>query len=455
MAKDIHGAASYGTHIRELLTLGLPIVVGQIGSIVQGLADTLMVGQYSAHSLAAAGFVNNVMILVLVAAMGYSYGLTPVVGSAHARQEHNRAGAALKASLQVNGLLAIVAVGLMGFLYFHLHQLGQPDELLSEIRTYYLIVLASLPFQILFNAFKQFSDGVGDTRTPMWVMLIANVMNIVGNALLIYGIGPLPEWGLAGAGVATLVSRIFMLAAMSVLFFTHQRFSPYRRAFRTTGRLNAQRRELHRLGWPIALQMGMETASFSLSAVMMGWLGSTQLASHQVMTNVGSLCFLVYYGVGAAVAIRISHFRGVNDWANVRRTAYAGLRIILACGLMVSTAISLNSNLVSSAFTSDTEVAGIVSSLMLPFVLYQFGDGLQTCFANALRGIADVKPMVRYAFLSYIVISLPLSYVLGFPCRMDATGIWMAFPVALTTAGLLFLRRFRRHIYERMSKITA
>lgn len=433
---------SRSRHIRELLILGLPIVIGQIGSIVQGLADTLMVGQYSSHSLAAAGFVNNVMILILVATMGYSYGLTPVVGAFHARGEYDKAGAALKASLQTNGQLAIGALLLTGGLYFLLDRLGQPEELLPEIRTYYLIVLASLPFQILFNAFKQFSDGVGDTRTPMWVMLIANALNIVGNALLIYGIGPFPEWGLAGAGISTLASRVFMLICLGGIFLFHPRFAHYRPAFFTARRLGAQRKELHTLGFPIALQMGMETASFSLSAIMMGWLGSPQLAAHQVMTNVGSLCFLNYYGIGAAVAIRISHFRGMNDWGNVRRTAFSGLCIIMICGVILCSLIASHSSLVSSVFTDDKAVEGIVTSLMFPFVLYQFGDGLQTCFANSLRGIADVRPMMRYAFISYIVISLPVSYLLGFPMSWGAVGIWMAFPVALTTAGILFLRRF-------------
>ena len=434
--------ASYGTHIKALVMLGVPIIVGQIGTILQGLADTVMTGHYSANSLAAAGFVNNVMVLVLVFSLGFSYGLTPIVGSLHAREEDNSVGHALKCSLQVNGILAILLVGIMGILYFFLDKMGQPKELLPEIRPYYLTILASLPFQMLFNAFKQFSDGIGNTRTPMWIMLSANLLNVIGNWLLIYGVGPFPEWGLLGAGVSTLISRILMLAVFMLLFFGTPYFKKYREGFAFADKGRKMLKELFRMGWPIGLQMGMETASFALSAVMQGWLSISAIAAHQVMVNVGSMCFMVYYGIGAAVAIRISHFKGVNDWSNARRCSYAGFRVIMVTGLLITSSILSMSDHLCALFTNDAGVNQIVISLLLPFILYQFGDGLQTNFANSLRGIGDVKPMMRYAFICYIVISLPLSYFFGFTCGWESVGIWMAFPIALTTAGLLFFRRF-------------
>lgn len=442
---------SYAQHISALISLGLPIVVGQIGTIVQGLADTVMTGQYSAQALAAAGFVNNVMLLVLIFAMGYSYGLTPVVGASHAQHNDVEVGRSLRCSLQTNGLLALVLVGILTLLYFFLGKMGQPEELLPLIRPYYLIILASLPFQILFNGFKQFTDGIGKTQIAMWVMLGANVFNIVGNAVLIYGVGPFPELGLFGAGVSTCLSRMLMLLVMFGLFYFHEDFARYRNGFHQSGHNKELRMHLHRLGLPIALQMGMETASFSLTAIMQGWIGSPALAAHQVMTNISSLCYMIYYGIGAALAIRVSHFAGVNDWVNVRATAFAGYRMILVSGVVLSGSIYMFSDTICSFFTPDEAVNSIVLTLLLPFVLYQFGDGLQITFANALRGISDVKPMMRYAFISYILISLPLSYILGIGFQWGSAGIWMAFPVALTVAGMLFYWRFKKqtlkHIY--------
>ncbi len=440
----------YAAHFGPLITLGIPIIIGQIGSIVQGLADTIMVGQYSALSLAAASFVNSIMTLVLVAALGYSYGLTPVVGGFHARGEHFEAGQALRASVSINGRMALGTTALMAGLYFLLGHMGQPEELLPEMRMYYLTILVSLPFQMLFNAFKQFSDGVGDTRTPMWILLGSNVLNIVGNWLLIFGPGPLPELGILGAGLATLFSRVVMLTAIFLVFSRSRRFAIYHKGFYEGGTRTDLSRRLHRLGVPLALQMGFETASFSLAAIFQGWIGASSLAAHQVMCSIGTMCFLIYYGIGAATAVRISHFCGLNDWENVRRASVASMLVILAAGALIAGTVVALRHEVSLLFTHDAEVNRIVVSLMFPFVLYQFGDALQTNFANALRGIADVKLLVRYSFISYIVVSLPLSYILAFPCGLDALGIWLAFPVALTTAGVLYYRRFMSQVQKHL-----
>lgn len=437
---------SYKAHTRSLTALGFPIIIGQIGTIVQGLADTIMTGQYNSEALASAGFVNNVMNLILVFALGYSYGLTPVVGSYHARAEHDHIGQSLRSSLQANGMMATIVLLLMGTLYFFLSHLGQPEELLPIIRPYYLVILASLPFQILFNAYKQFFDGISKTQIAMWVMIGANLFNILGNWLLIYGVGPFPELGLLGAGISTLLSRIGMLLFMVGIFHFRDQFALYHKGFHSKENSKALRKQLHQLGMPIGLQMGMECASFSLCAIIQGWIGTSALAAHQVMTNVASVCYMIYYGIGASVAIRISHFNGMKDLANVRRCAFAGYRMTLVCGIFLSAVIVFFRNEISSFFTNDPSVSAIVMSLMVPFVLYQIGDGLQTNFANALRGIADVKPMMRYAFISYIIISLPLSYFLGIKFQWGPVGIWMAFPIALSVAGMLFYWRFNKKV---------
>ena len=273
-------AITYGRHIRALATLGIPIIVGQLGTIIQGLADTIMVGRFSAHSLAAAGFVNNIMVLVLIFALGYSYAITPVIGPMHARGEFENAGKALKAGLQVNGALGMVLFLLMGTLYFFLGHMGQPEELLPEIRPYYIVVALSIPIQSLFNAFKQFFDSIGNTRTPMWIMISANLFNIVGNYLLIYGIGPFPQLGLLGAGISTTLSRILMLMVIYGIFTSNEKYKKYHSGFQAKGETTDMRRLLHKLGRPLGLQMGMETASFSLCAVMQGWIGAAPLAAH-------------------------------------------------------------------------------------------------------------------------------------------------------------------------------
>lgn len=321
-------------HYRTLLALGIPIVIGQIGVIILGFADTLMIGHHSTTELAAASFVNNMFNLAIIFSTGFSYGLTPIVGSLFGRGMRSDVGRALKNSLAANTLLAVLVCGVMACVYAAIPRMGQPEELIPYIRPYFLILLASIPFVLWFNGFKQFADGITDTKVSMWILLGGNVLNIIGNYILIYGKLGFPEMGLSGAGISTLTSRILMVIAFVTLFFMTDRYKEFKEGFKR-GRINkAEFAHLNKLGWPIAGQMGMETASFSLSAIMIGWLGSMELASYQIMMAVSQVCFMMYYGMGAAVSVRISNFHGQGDMENVRRTANHGFHIILVMLLM-------------------------------------------------------------------------------------------------------------------------
>ncbi len=431
------------SHYRALLSLGLPIVIGQIGVIVLGFADTLMIGHHSTTELAAASFVNNMFNLAIIFSTGFAYGLTPVVGSLFGQHKIGDVGRILKNSLAANTVLAAIVCLVMTILYVNLDRMGQPAELIPHMRPYFMVLLVSLPFVLWFNGFKQFFDGITDTKVSMWILLSGNILNIIGNYILIYGKLGMPELGLLGAGVSTLVSRILMVIAYLVLFFGTRRYQSFREGFRRGSLNKADFSRLNRLGWPIAAQMGMETASFSLSAIMVGWLGSAELASYQIMIAVSQICFMMYYGMGAAISVRISNFLGQRDMENVRRTANVGFHIILIMIVCTSIPIYLLRNHLGGWFTDDATVAAMVAQVIIPFLLYQFGDGLQINFANSLRGIADVRLMMLFSFIAYFIISLPLGYLFGFVCNWGITGIWMAFPFGLTSAGIMYYLRFR------------
>jgi MATE family multidrug resistance protein len=436
--------ATYKEHYNALLRLGIPIVIGQLGMIILGFADTIMVGQHSTIELAAASFVNNVFTLAIIFSTGFSYGLTPIVGSLFGKGDSTGAGQALKNSLAANMLVALLITAIMFVIYLNVHNFGQPKELLPLIRPYFLILLASLIFVLIFNSFKQFADGITDTKASMWILLIGNTLHIILNYLLIYGKLGLPEMGLMGAGLSTLISRILMALAFAGIFLYSKRYAIYLKGFKLKGFSHSIFKRLNELGWPIAMQMGMETASFTFSTVMVGWLGSIALASHQVMLTISSLCFMIYYGMGAAIAVRVSNFRGQNDIVNVRRSAYAGFHIILMMAVISAGSIFLLRNYLGGMFTDSPEVSQTVVALIFPFLLYQFGDGTQITFANALRGIADVKPMMYIAFISYFLISIPAGYFFGFIMNWGIVGIWMSFPFGLSSAGIMFYLRFRK-----------
>jgi len=438
-----HIYSTYKEHYKALIFLGLPIVIGQIGVIVLGFADTLMIGHHSTIELGAASFVNNVFNLAIIFSTGFSYGLTPIVGGLYGTRQYAPAGQALRNSLLANLMVALLLTVCMTVLYLNIERLGQPEELIPLIKPYYLVLLASLVFVMLFNGFKQFTDGITDTKTAMWILLGGNVLNIIGNYILIYGKLGLPELGLLGAGVSTLFSRIAMVAVFAMIVLRSRRFLRYRVGFLRMGWSFPVFRQLNALGWPVGLQMGMETASFSLSAIMVGWLGTIALASHQIMLTISQFTFMMYYGMGAAVAVRVSNFKGQGDMENVRRSTYAGFHLIMAMEIILLSIVFVLRGQMGGWFTDSVEASALVASLFFPFLIYQFGDGLQINFANALRGISDVKPMMIIAFISYFIISLPVGYFCGFVLGWGLVGVWMAFPFGLTSAGLMLWLRFR------------
>ncbi len=438
----MRSSSSYTDHFYKLIVLGIPIIIGQIGIIILGFADTIMIGHYSTKSLGAASFVNNLFNLVIIGSTGFSYGLTPIVSELFGTNNSMLIGGKLKNALLANFTVAIIFTLVMAILFFNIEKLDQPPELLPLIKPYYLTVLSSLVFVLLFNAFKQFADGIMDTQTSMWILLFGNVLNIVGNGLLIYGIAGLPRLGLLGAGLSTLFSRIIMLGVFIALFFLLPRYRHYKIGFIQSVLNRTDFFRLNALGWPLALQMGMETASFSLTTIMVGWIGTIALAAHQVMFTISMLFFMMYYGIGAAIAIRVSYFKGQDNPADIRRAAFSGLCLIL---IMASISTSLFWQFrftIGSWFTDNPAVLTTLSALFPIMMIYQFGDSMQITFANALRGIMDVKIMMLFSFIAYFVISLTSSYIFGFTMGYGLTGIWMAFPLGLTSAGIMFGLRF-------------
>ena len=427
-----------------LAALGLPIVVGQIGNVVLGFADTLMVGHHSMEELAAASFVNTMFTLVVLFATGFSYGLTPVAGSLLGRGMKGDIGAAVKNSLAANMLLSAALVAVTVVFCLNIHRFGQPDELLPLMRPYLWVNIASLPFLCCFNTFKQFFDGITDTKTPMFVIIGGNLLNIFGNWVLIYGELGAPEMGLFGAGLSTALSRAVMAAACVVLFFRHRRYREFRAGFAAASASRGGMRRLASLGLPVALQMGMETAAFSLSAIFVGWIGTTALAAHQVVITVSQLLYMVSSGMAAAVAVRVSYFAGQKDYRAVRRTSTCGLQLILTIAATLSLPVFLLKDTISWWFTDSAEVCVLVSQTVIPLIAYQLGDAVQYTFANSLRGIEHVRPMIWIAFFAYFVVSLPLGWMLGIHMGYGLVGIWSAFPVCLSTAGLLYFLCFRR-----------
>lgn len=434
--------SKYKEHYKALIHLGVPIVIGQIGIVVVGLADNIMVGQYDTLHLAAASFVNSAFNIPILFGLGFSYGLTPLVGQFFGRRDKFHVGQLLRNSLLVNFSMGVLLTLIMTIVWFNIGKMGQPEELLPLIRPYFLLQLASLVFVMLFNSFKQFADGITDTKTPMYIMISANVINIIGNYILIYGKLGLPALGVIGAGISTLASRIIMFAAFAVLFYRSMHYRRYLVGYKRSRYNSTDILSLNKMGWMIGLQMGLETALFSLTGIMIGWFGSIALAAHQVMVAISTLGFMIYYGVGAAVSVRVSNYFGRGDLLNVRRTTMAGFHLIICLAIVASGIFLFSKDIIGYTFTTSTEVISLVSTLVIILVAYQFGDALQITYANSLRGIGDVVSMAVISFIGYFIIALPVCYICGFVLNWGIQGIWIGYPVGLTLTGTLMCIRY-------------
>lgn len=437
----------YREDYKQILRLGAPILVAQLGIIVVGFADSIMVGRYSTDALAGAAFVNNVFNIAVLFCIGFGYGLTPLVGALFAQGKHRSIGRMLGTALCLNLLAALLMTACMVVLYFNLHRLGQPEHLLPVMRPYFVTYLCGVVPIALFNTFTQWSYGVKNTRLPMWIVLAANAVNIAGNYMLIFGNWGAPEMGLTGAGVSTLAARWLSVVVMAAVFFLSRRTRPTRDGL--LGRAEGDDhtptvRPLLKTSLPVAIQMTIETGSFSLAAIMCGWLGANELASYQVLMTIGSLGFMIYYSFGAGVSVLVANEAGRADRAAMRRVAWAGFHVLLVVAVVASVVFLAAGRQLIQLFTEDMAVVAVAVTLLVPMILYQLCDATQICYANALRGTANVTPMLWISPVAYLVVGIPATYLMGFTFSGGVVGIFLSFSLSLGTAAVCFFTAFMR-----------
>lgn len=434
----------YLSDYKSIIRLGLPILIGQLGMIVVGFADNIMLGRYSTEALASASFVNNMFNVAIFACMGFTYGLTPIVATLFSRGEHREIGSNVRVGLIFNILFASIVTIIMSIIYCNIERMGQPDELVPLIKPYFLIYLAGVIPVTIFSVFSQWSYGIKNTRMPMWIILAGNVLNIIGNYMLIYGHWGMPEMGLVGAGTSTLFTRVFCVVVILTIFFFKRKYSDYAHGFRYGAIKPGLIGKINRTSWPVAMQMTMESGSFTFAAIVAGWLGKIELASFQVTVIIGTLGFCIYYSIGAAVSVLVANEAGKADRKAMRRVGFAGYHVILFFALCSSTLFLLLGESLVHIFTEDIRVITTTVGILGPLVLYQLADATQINFANALRGTSKVMPMLWIAFISYIILGAPATYILAIPLGFGMYGLILSFSVSLFVAAAGFLFFFLR-----------
>lgn len=386
--------------VREILKIGIPIMLGQACVIILAFADNIMIGWHSVEELAASSFVNNVLNLFILTELGFASGLTPVIGAFHGTGNLRGVGVSMKNGLLVNGLIGIVSIVLLTVIYVFLGHFGQKPELMPLIRPYYIIVGISTLFALGFNVLKQFTDGICQPVVSMIFLMFGNVLNIFGNWVLIYGKLGCPELGLFGAGISTFISRALMLILFVLYIWKAEKFKDYIAAFRSALFSRVKMKHIFNMGYPVAIQMGLESSTFSFAAIMAGWLGVMELAAHQVVITISQLFFLMMQGLSFAISILVANSYGKKDYRGVKEYVRKGYLMMLTVSASLSVLLYVFRYPAAGIFTDSPEVASMAVSLFFFLFAYQFGDALQLCFANVLRGLQDVKPIMYAAFVS-------------------------------------------------------
>lgn len=435
---------SYKKEYATLFRLGMPVMATQLGIIMVAFADTAMVGAYGVNELAAAAFVNSMFMVPVVMQIGFASGITPLIGALFGRKDPEGAGRTLRAGLQVNSFVSIGLIVLMGLLYFFLDKFGQPDELLPLIQDYYLIILASMFPMAIFNCSQQTANAVNDTATPMWIILGANLLNILGNYVLIFGKFGFAELGLNGAGLSTLVARWLTAVWILLIFASTKRYRPYFKGAIDSHKVGNVRVQVWTISWPMMIQSGVECGLWTLGAIVTGWFGKIQLAAYQVINTISQLGFMTFMSFGIAVSIRSANYSGTGNVAGVRRITVAGLHLNMILAAIASLVFILFGNELIGFFSPDKDVLASAHALLLPLVVYQFGDSIQLTLANGLRGTGNAKPFLWVALIAYILIGVPAMFWLAVGLDKGNVGVYYSFSFALFSAAILLYIFFKK-----------
>jgi len=423
---------------RKNLTLAVPVILAQLGQVTVNLADNMMVGHVGTTELAAASFAINVFHVGMLFGLGITMGITPLVGQSFNAHNPGGVGGWLKNGILVHFIAAILLCLLMSSVAFFMGQLGQSEDVVRAAIPYFLIQVASLLPMLIFFSIKQFFEGIGNTKMAMIITIVANLVNVALNYLLIYGKLGFPALGLNGAGYATLISRIIMPIIFVFMIMKKPHFKAYLQTARKSVVESAKIKRIISIGLPIGLQLVIEVLAFSLGAIMLGWISKEAIAGHQVAIGMASMTYLISFGLASATTIRVSHAFGEHSGNELKHTIFASLHIVIAFMSLMGILFVIFRNHLPLLFTTDPAVIEVAAGLLIVGAFFQIFDGMQVVLLGALRGMADVRIPMFMAFFSYIVVSLPISYLLAFVFHLGYSGVWIGFVFGLLTAAVLF-----------------
>lgn len=433
---------------RKNLALAVPVIFSQIGQVTVNLVDSIMVGHLGTTELAAASFAINVFHVGMLFGLGITLGLTPLVGQSFNSKIQKNLGSWLKNGILVNFIASIILCAAMSSVVLFMNRMGQSKDVVQMAIPFYLIHVSSLIPLMLFFSFKQFFEGIGNTKIAMIITIFINLVNIGLNYVLIYGKLGFPVLGLNGSGYASLISRLIMPVIFVLVILRKPAFRLYLSEAIHSGFEKMKISRIVSIGLPIGLQMVIEVFSFSLGAIMLGWISKESLAGHQVAMSMASMTYMISFGLAAGTIIRVSHAFGEQNRNELKHAIFASLHMVIAFMSMMGVLFVLLRNQLPLLFTSDPAVVKVAAGLLVVAAFFQIFDGMQVVLLGALRGMADVRIPMFIVFFSYFIVSLPISYLLAFVFSFGYSGVWIGFVFGLSTAAILFGFRLKNQVQK-------
>lgn len=422
-----------------------------LGHTFVAFADNIMVGQLGTAELAAVSLGNSFVFIAMSLGIGFSTAITPLVAEADGAKDQAAGKSALKHGLVLCTLLGLSLFGLILLAKPLMHHMKQPPEVVELALPYLDLVAFSLVPLIIFQAFKQFSEGLSQTKYPMYATILANVVNITLNYLFIFGSFGFPKLDIVGAAIGTLASRVIMVAFIWYLLKRKKKFESYVTHFNFKEIENRVMKKIISLGFPSALQMFFEVAIFTAAIWLSGVLGKNAQAANQIALNLSSMTFMVGMGLSVAAMVRVGNQKGLRNHKELKRIAESIFFLTLILEVAFAAIFLLGRHWFPTIYldvddivnqADNAEVIIVAAELLLVAAFFQISDGLQVVVLGALRGLQDVKIPTFITFVAYWLIGFPISYYLGLHTRFESTGIWIGLLSGLTASAVMLYLRF-------------
>lgn len=417
-------------------------MLGSLGHLLVGLVDDIMVGQLSPVHLAATSLGNSFFFIAFSIGLGFSFAITPLIAESDGANNIKKGRSFFQHGVILTTILGIVMFIFLWFAKPILYLLDQPAEVVELAIPYYEIVAVSMVPVMLYQGFKQFADGLSQTKYPMYATIVTNVVNIALNFLLIYGWWIFPRLEIIGAAIGTLISRFVLVFMMFYFFKKNDVFKPYLVRIKKAHLELKVFKKIIDLGLPSALQMVFEVGIFSATVILAGTLGAFPQAANQIAIKLATATFMIAAGLSVAATIRVGNLKGMGDYIELRRIAFSNFLLVFLIMFCFSIGFLIFKNYLPLMFTDNVEVIAIASQLLIIAALFQVSDGFQVVFLGALRGLQDVKIPSYITFIAYWIIGFPISYILGILLNFDAIGIWIGLFAGLSSSAIMLFIRF-------------